>query len=606
MLIKQTTQMTDSERIATENSNNQFLQSLSFVAVGTIYPFAGSTIPDTFMLCDGSALDTTEYSELFSVIGYTYGGSGDSFNIPDLRGKVLVGCDSSDTSFNALGKKGGAKEVTLTVAQMPKHSHGGMQPNGLVTENYGWHMSETAQNYGAVNDAEYEQGASRGGDQPHENMPPYMVCNYIIKVNQGISTDDFRLPIDQTYTPTSPNAQSGLATAEAVGVANDYTDKAIKSLKTYANNTFAPAIKNTVSGGVLAVHDVSPVEHALGVNVRSKNILPYPYASGSSYTTNGVTFTANDDGSVTLNGTPTITAVYYMSVKRQDTKITTEGNVYALSLRGSPDINNIYIANNMYGGEHTGERYSSQGKTYCIFTDKGATGVDCYIVVLVGAGTLENVTVYPQLELGSTATEYTPYVADLSAVGVSRLGKNLIPSFIHKYNYSLDYKEFNSENAISLQKGIYMISGTEKPILQFFDISTKEQLLVSDVAEKGSSSYSVVWDGYALMPASQTVNDTTITILKPVIVTMAGQYTEITDCQLELGTTATDYEPYIEPQTVTANADGTVEGLTSLSPNITVTTDTEGVVIDMTYNADTKMYIDNKLAEISTAIVNNV
>ncbi|MEE0839179.1 MAG: hypothetical protein U0L72_01350, partial [Acutalibacteraceae bacterium] len=76
--------------------------------------------------------------------------------------------------------------------------------------------------------------------------------------------------------------------------------------------------------------------------------------------------------------------------------------------------------------------------------------------------------------------------------------------------------------------------------------------------------------------------------------------------QLEVGSTATDYEPYIEPQTVTANADGTVEGLTSLSPNITVTTDTEGVVIDMTYNADTKMYIDNKLAEISTAIVNNV
>ena len=68
----------------------------------------------------------------------------------------------------------------------------------------------------------------------------------------------------------------------------------------------------------------------------------------------------------------------------------------------------------------------------------------------------------------------------------------------------------------------------------------------------------------------------------------------------------TDYKPYIQPQTVTANADGTVEGLTSLSPNITVTTDTDGVVIDMTYNADTKMYIDNKLAEISTAIVNNV
>ncbi len=70
----------------------------------------------------------------------------------------------------------------------------------------------------------------------------------------------------------------------------------------------------------------------------------------------------------------------------------------------------------------------------------------------------------------------------------------------------------------------------------------------------------------------------------------------IKNIQLEEGTTATDYEPYIEPQTVTANADGTVEGLTSISPNTAVTTDTEGVVIDMTYNADTKMYIDNKIS----------
>lgn len=68
--------------------------------------------------------------------------------------------------------------------------------------------------------------------------------------------------------------------------------------------------------------------------------------------------------------------------------------------------------------------------------------------------------------------------------------------------------------------------------------------------------------------------------------------------QLELGSSATDYEPYIDSQTVTANADGTVEGLTSVSPNMTVTTDTEGVIIDCTYNADTKMYIDNKIAEL--------
>lgn len=85
MLIKHTKEMTERERIAVENSNNQYLEALAYVAVGTIFPYAGAAIPDTFMLCDGSLLDTTEYAQLFESIGYTYGGEGDSFKIPDLR-----------------------------------------------------------------------------------------------------------------------------------------------------------------------------------------------------------------------------------------------------------------------------------------------------------------------------------------------------------------------------------------------------------------------------------------------------------------------------------------------------------------------------------------
>ena len=82
-------------------------------------------------------------------------------------------------------------------------------------------------------------------------------------------------------------------------------------------------------------------------------------------------------------------------------------------------------------------------------------------------------------------------------------------------------------------------------------------------------------------------------------------YIDLDSFMIEESQAPTDYEPY-NGQTATANADGIVEGLTSVSPDMTIMTDTEGVVIDMTYNADTKMYIDNKLAEISTAIVNNV
>lgn len=492
MLIKQTTQMTDSERIATENSNNQFLQSLSFVAVGTIYPFAGSTIPDTFMLCDGSALDTTEYSELFSVIGHTYGGSGDSFNIPDLRGKVLVGCDSSDTSFDALGKKGGAKEVKLTVAQMPEHE-GHLYQNvtdieagpppignlaGYLNESTMTAHSSSGRGWNLVAGNEVvPAGVSRGGDQPHENMPPYMVCNYIIKVNQGISTDDFRLPIDQTYTPTSPNAQSGIATAEAVGVANDYTDKAIKSLKTYANNTFAPAIKNTVSGSVLAVHDVSPAEHDLDVCVRSENLIPYPYYQSTS-SANGGMFTVNDDRSVTASGTPTA----YIEIKLYQGK--------PLIISGTVTASILDISNNLVL-----ELVIQDSDNNILATNSGTKSFTMDVTypnaakwtITIKRGTSNKIisgTVFPKLQIGETATEYTDYV-DVEGIEIT-----------------------------------------------------------------------------------------------------------LTD-----GTNI---------QTGTVNEDGKVEGFTSLSPDMSVTSDIEGVIIDCTYNADTKLYIDNKLAEISTAIVNNV
>ncbi len=169
MLIKLTKEMTDSERIAAENSNNQYLKALAYAPVGMIIPFAGSDAPNTFFICAGSYLDTTEYADLFSVIGYTYGGSGDNFKLPDLRGKTIVGLNATDADFNQLGETGGK----------------------------------------ALND-----------------MPPYMVTNFIIKaVNDVVDLSDdsygsggtgASITVDQSYSATSKNAQSGKAVAQAV------------------------------------------------------------------------------------------------------------------------------------------------------------------------------------------------------------------------------------------------------------------------------------------------------------------------------------------------------------------------------------------------------
>lgn len=212
MLIKQTTEMTERERIAVENSNNQYLQALAHVAVGTIYPFAGQEEPDTFMFCDGRELDIVEYSKLFSVIGYTYGGSGDFFNLPDLRGKTLVGRNENDNDFFAVGKIGGEKEHTLTIDEMPSHTHGlrlewEQNEGGGIVDTW----SDTSN---ARVDMDGTQTKSTGGNQPHNNMPPYMIVNYIIKVSQKAPDnyyskliEEMMVQMEDAVEQTEENAQ---------------------------------------------------------------------------------------------------------------------------------------------------------------------------------------------------------------------------------------------------------------------------------------------------------------------------------------------------------------------------------------------------------------
>lgn len=89
--------------------------------VGSIYMYAGSTIPELFMLCDGSAVSRGTYSDLFAVIGTTFGqGDGSTtFNLPNLSGKVAIGASSG----HALGVSGGSETVQLQDSNLPSHTH---------------------------------------------------------------------------------------------------------------------------------------------------------------------------------------------------------------------------------------------------------------------------------------------------------------------------------------------------------------------------------------------------------------------------------------------------------------------------------------------------
>lgn len=155
--------------------------------VGSIMPYPKATAPENWLACDGSAVSRTDYSELFSAIGTIFGaGDGSTtFNLPNFKGKVPVGLDTTDTDFNTVGKTTGEKTHTLTELELPTHKH----PNqhyavSSDARNYRTYEATIATGTGNVYLATADSNDA-GGGQAHNNIQPSVVTNYIIKAKQS-------------------------------------------------------------------------------------------------------------------------------------------------------------------------------------------------------------------------------------------------------------------------------------------------------------------------------------------------------------------------------------------------------------------------------------
>lgn len=185
-ILESVSALAQSKGIGQKKSSISSIQTTS-PYFGEIQITTANFAPRGWAMCNGQLLPISTNQELFSLLGTTYGGDGrTTFALPDLRGKMPVGISDIDPSFS-IGVKGGEESHTLTLPELPLHTHYVNASPGTGS------LSSPANAYPAINAQGIRQYSSTqnalmnaaavnptGSGQPHNNMPPYLVLNYII------------------------------------------------------------------------------------------------------------------------------------------------------------------------------------------------------------------------------------------------------------------------------------------------------------------------------------------------------------------------------------------------------------------------------------------
>lgn len=379
---------------------------------------------------------------------------------------------------------------------------------------------------------------------------------------------------------------------QAAERANKAADRAEANIVNFAN-----ALKGNKSGAAVKLSDVSPIEHPMKVSVSAKNLMAKAPVRKLKCDFADCYFVPKGKYTVSMNFTEATSWRFTITAYDVNGKLITDTTTNTAHVIGiSQPLN--------YSSGNGGIYQNAQNITsnYMSFE----TDNDYYIGINFHFGNTSATTTVTnaQLEKGIAATAYVPYVEDVSGAVIYQYGKNLIP---YPY-YSANGVTTNGITYTINSDGTVTANGTATANSDFylfldrynlFPVNGKQITLSGCPSGGSTSTYYVAISGantyvdigsgrsqlmphdchaiYLRIQKGTTVNNL---VFKP---------------QIEIGTTATEYEQYIAPIT----ADGTIEAITSIYPTTTFTSDTPGVLFDVEYNRD----INKAFAELQQALI---
>lgn len=336
------------------------------------------------------------------------------------------------------------------------------------------------------------------------------------------------------------------------------------------------SLQGSASGTAVSVNDVSPIEHKVDCTLKGKNLLnPNDYVDSHLVT-------IEDNGTIHLGSEGPEGSAAYVKYN-----MTLEGGDYVISsvMSGYEEYIQVYLDSTLIYNKSVNFD-GTQETLYCAFTanENAELKINLYARDNVTSGTAKL-----QLEKGTTPTPYTPYIDDFSTVIVEQYEGNLIDDTIKTRSGNNIF--FNNKNIWSSYKilppGTYVLSAKVKDGLTGY-------IRVLDFENNNKNLFSTT--------TNRTLKFVLTETKKCNFKVESSSFTSENDLEwakLEVGTTATPYEPYIKPTTYTANADGTVEDVTSISPNMTLISNNDGAVISAHYFRDPDLVISNLQQEIS-------